>query len=800
MAVGRVEQVISIKGQDGATDVVNKVKASLDDLNKSTAAGFKDAAEKSGDLEKGLLGVRDLVGDLPAPVQKMADVFGGAEKILQIMPGPLGMVTAGIVAAGAAGYILFKNISETEAKLKLLGDARTFAFKDQLGLAIDEAVKLSQAIGDLPANIKVTDDELKNVVTRAKSLGLEGGQAAVAYAKALKEGPKALIEFEKQFGKLAQTAASLPDISKQLGLDERALNAAKQAADVVAEAATARDAAQTAQIRLNALQDAFNEAQRTYAKLSLANREAKAGEIRAQRESIDLAKEAVDTAKKEFEAKNAALQLSQRKAAAEKVAAEASKIAATDIAVEESKVGLAVGRSAKLRQDNVVVGLKLADIERQRVVLQNTLNAGLITEKEFKQGSLEIDVKQNQLLGADRAKQKADRAEAKAQSDKRKQQIVAEEQALAKLAAARAEATAAQGADDVKVYQARLAAIAQQEAADIDAVRKEEGRAKTKAAKIDLIRIEASAKVKKLQDEEFDKAVKIEEETRKLSEERIKFAADTVAQELKLRAQVAADPLTKEKANVAVAEMERQKELADLEAQLAIASEDRLARQAVINAEYTAKVVAFAKERQEAQKQEADKVQENFRQQGNALVSILGPASQAVAAYTGNKGLGGAINETVAQGKKLIDNWQAQGSNSAGVIGAVGNVAAAFVDGEREKAAILAVMEGAQAVASVAVGDIPGAIAHGAAAALYGSVAGGLIGGGASTAPSAGGGGFAAGGATAGTGEGGGGGPATTVINFNAPLGTSYEIGKSVVKAQKAAGASGWSPNMAMGV
>lgn len=800
MAVGRVEQVITLQGVDKASDTVAKVKGNIHELNKSSGEGFKEAAERSGDLEKGILGVRDLLGDLPAPVQKMADVFGGAEKILQIMPGPLGAVTAGIVAAGAAGYILYKNMAETEAKFKLLGDARSFAFKEQLELSVDEAVKLSQAIADLPEDVKVTDRELATVVKRAKSLGLEGGAAALSYAKALKEGPKALVEFERQFGKLGEAASKLPEISQQLGIDEKALNVAKESVDLQQQAIAARDAAQTAQIRLNALDAEMVTAQKEFSRLSVSSKESKIGEIRARRDELDVAKQAVELAKADYQKKSDALALSQRKAAADKATAELTRIAQIEIANEESKIGLAADRTARNRQQNVVTGLKMEEIERQIVVLQGQLNNGLITEQQYREGLIQLDTQRNQITAADQARQKAERAEAKAAADKRKQQLQAEAADLAKLAALQAEYAAQQGATDQEVFKKRIEAIAVQEAADIKAAKTGEGTAKDKAAKVEAIQLEAAMKAQKLRDEEMDKAVKQEEDRLKLEEDMAKSREDLLMNQLKLQAQIADNPAEKQQANLAIAQQERVKALAELEKQGTIDSEERAARKTLIEQEYTAKSVGFAKDRESAEKELTAKAEENFKKQGNAIQSIIAPAAQAVAAYTGGKGLGGAIAATVEQGKLLVENWKMQGNNSSAVIGAVGNVATAFVDGEREKAGILAIMEAAQAAVAIATGDVPGAIAHGTAAALYGSVAGGLIsGGGASAASSTGGGGFAA---TGGAGAGGGTatGPATTVINFNAPLGTSYEIGKSVVKAQKAAGISGWSPNMAMGV
>lgn len=207
------------------------------------------------------------------------------------------------------------------------------------------------------------------------------------------------------------------------------------------------------------------------------------------------------------------------------------------------------------------------------------------------------------------------------------------------------------------------------------------------------------------------------------------------------------------------------------------------------------------KKAQEEQIKRAQEARKATQDQISQFTALVGPAAAAAEAIAGPGGVAGALAVAVKETDRLTSLWAGEKLGADAVIGAVGAVAAATVEGEREKAAILAITSAAQAAMFYATGNIPAGIAATAAAALYGAAAGGLIGGGAS-APSGGGGGFAA---AAGPAGGGGGGAvemggATTVINFNAPLGTPYEIGKSVAKSQKAASAGGWSPRMAMGV
>lgn len=119
--------------------------------------------------------------------------------------------------------------------------------------------------------------------------------------------------------------------------------------------------------------------------------------------------------------------------------------------------------------------------------------------------------------------------------------------------------------------------------------------------------------------------------------------------------------------------------------------------------------------------------------------------------------------------------------------------AAAVEAAERRKAALMALVEVAQVAANW--GNIPAMAAHGAAAAMFGAIAGGAIGtaapGGGGAGGGAGGGFNAAGGGGGGTAAGSGGGGITNVYNFNQPLVTKQQIGKSVVDTQQSLALTG---------
>jgi hypothetical protein len=144
------------------------------------------------------------------------------------------------------------------------------------------------------------------------------------------------------------------------------------------------------------------------------------------------------------------------------------------------------------------------------------------------------------------------------------------------------------------------------------------------------------------------------------------------------------------------------------------------------------------------------------------------------------------------------------GSALDGTISASGAAAAAFVDDEKSKAAILAITETAASIAAFATGNVPGGIAHAASAAIYAGVAGGAIpSGGAGGATAAGGEAATTGGGTvAGTAgqAGAGGGGVTQVFNFNKGFifGSQQEVAKGISGTLRSIGGTGYDKRKAV--
>jgi len=202
-----------------------------------------------------------------------------------------------------------------------------------------------------------------------------------------------------------------------------------------------------------------------------------------------------------------------------------------------------------------------------------------------------------------------------------------------------------------------------------------------------------------------------------------------------------------------------QRQKLEVELEKGLDDEDQAARVAAIEAlgrvELTARIKSIH-DNAAAVKLVKDQVAEKEDAEARArVVAAAGQVGKVAGSLEGD--FAAAAGSAAGAVQKIAGSWQGLAKAAPDAISAAGGVATAFVDGERQKAGILAITEGAAALASIAIQDYPGAAAHGASAVLYGLAAGGVIGGasgGAPAAPTASGG--AAGGFSAGASAGGG--------------------------------------------
>ena len=803
-AVARMETRITLAADGNAAKAV----ADVDE-------GLKGMGEASGDLEKGLLGVRDLVGDLPAPVQKMADVFGGAEKILQAMPGPIGIVGAGLTVAAAGAFLLYKHVSETEAKVAALGNAGTERLAAVFGASVDEAIKLQQAVGDLPTRLQPSEQLLRAVAERAKAMGQDGTAAATKFAEAIAKGPEALREFEREFGRLAAAADDLPDVARRLGLSREAAGIAAQVGN---EAERAKKAAQEAlvaeRVRVALESEAGRLTQQAASAALVRSLELteQAASLRAQ---ANVQAEVVAKARDEANALQAVVDRQREATAAATQRASIAGVIAAEIAAEEAKANTLMSERDALQRRLQLSQFKGAEIERLTVQLTTQRNAGLIDELTYRREIAGLQAQTAQLLAGEQALAKQAEASLDARRQKAQAARDAELASVARLARAQADAAEQSVLTAGQATALRLRELAALEQAEVAKAKRDANTERGRLAAVEAVRLEFAGKRRALDQAAVAEQRRVEDELTATLTAQAQRSAEIAARTVEAvtagaarRASALAERLRAAGDDERADLVERQQAWVDYQAtiervnreigaQIATTgaeSEDRrnlerqeLEAQAQAYEEYQARLNAADAAREARLRASVTSAVEAIRAPAAALVAGGGPGAKIGAATA-------ALADGVA---KVAANWKGLKGSAGDAISATGAVAAAFIDNERDKAFVLAATETAASVASFAAGDFVGGAGHAAAAALYGAVAGGALASGAGGASGGAGGVSAGGGAGAGGASGGASAPAEggRVVNIYLTkgfvVGTPQQVGVAVQSAMRSLAGTG---------
>lgn len=734
-AAARVETKISISGENKAKEAVSEARE-----------GLKGMAESSGDLEKGLLGVRDLVGQLPGPVQKIADVFGGAEKILQVMPGPIGMIGAGLTVAAAAGYLLYKHVSETAAKVESLGNAGTRGLADRLGLDVDQAIKLQQALEDIPAALRPSEALLATVQARAQAMGKEGADAATKFAEALAKGPEALKAFEREFGRLASGSIDLPSVADRLGLSRETLGIAAQVGNEAERAKTAAQQAVVLDRERQALAQQLAEVDKQIGSATVV----RSLELQRQRESlqrqVDHTTELVNATRDEANALQQVVTEQRQAEQAAKRRAQITTVLSAEIAVFEAQAGAQLDKQEALRLRLHASQQRQYELSRKQIALESDYRKGLVTELDYRQQIAALKTEGYQLAAQDVALGKQATADLQARRQKAQQIHDADIAARVRLTAAEAVAADQSALTAGRAFELRMRELQLQEQAELEKARRDANTEKGRQAALQAIRLEYAEKRRQLDKTLADAEQKTADELAatmatqaQRSAEIAAKTAEVVTKGASQRASALADRLRQagefEQADL----VERRQAWADYQAEVTRINAELQVEldKTVVGSQDRANLEAQQLELQaqtyEAYQARLNRADADRNARMRESVSQIAQAIQAPAALMTSAGgpgakLGKALTAAAQGVQQVSQNWKGMKQSAPDAIGAVGGVAAAFVDGERQKAAILAVTEAAAAVASYP--NIPAMVAHGAAAVLYGSVAAGVIGGG----------------------------------------------------------------------
>ena len=759
-AQARVEQRVIITGVDDASAAIKKVKDSLAGMDKQAVKTQQSLAEvdpskqireTSGDVESALKGLSDFAGGASQEVSKVGDAFGAVEAVTRLIPGPIGLIVTGITAAGVASVLLFNLWKQNEAKLSLLTDPQTRTLGESLGFSADQTVKLQGALDNLTTSARPPQAALAQVAANAEAIGGDPADAVVKFIAAWERGPEAVKALRTEIGNVTASLQQLPDVAKSLGLDPVKLG--------LSEATTK---AQELKKTFEDVRDTRAEISTLEAKIEQAVNATEKGTVKQRLAALDQLQAIREDAEFQIRTKNQIVRLDE--ASADRMANQLTLSKdAQNVLQQTAQNQQDADLLAQLAGDKKVASSirldaldeKRADLLAQQAKLladQSATGTGLVADA-LRLLNLEIqrtDIAAKAIKDADAAEKKAKAKEAASKAKAKRDKELAEANKIAEgrvrlaIEAADAEAKAfdevvdrEQAGNDLRAANAKAAA---------DAI-----------TQTQLLELEGNAA--------------------------IQDALGNSAKAADLRQQADNKRRDAEIAKIEEVIAAKRREAGLLGVDGADIERERLAALDAVQIEYA------EKRRKRDEEEEAKRLQ-RIADEGRKVAEVLASAGGTLSGFGGKAGKVGQALGSIGQGVGAVtSNWGDLKGAAPGVINAVGGVATAFVDSEKSKAVVLALMEGAHAVASFATGDYVGAASHGVAAALYAGVAGGVIGGasgstgpGASSAPALG----AGGGGGTGTGGGtGGGGALVQNVTFTGLFATKQQVGQALQQTSR---------------
>lgn len=211
-----VQVTIVVGGENRAGKVLKEVEKDAEGV----ANKLKHAAEKSGDVERGFMGLKDVLGTMDGPLQRIADLGGGLEAILKGFGGIAGAAVAGIALVGAGAAYLYQQHEEAQKKAHN-------AEADQLEALKGNNAELARRYGLSKDALGVAEADLTIAGSRAKLA------AAVEQARATEEGIARALG-EKDTERVLKLREQLGTIKDQLGYANLQVQAAQRLAAVEA--------------------------------------------------------------------------------------------------------------------------------------------------------------------------------------------------------------------------------------------------------------------------------------------------------------------------------------------------------------------------------------------------------------------------------------------------------------------------------------------------------------------------------------------------------------------------------------
>lgn len=710
---------------------------------------------------------------------------------MRLLPGPVGGAAAVMVGLGAAAYLVKKHFSELHAKMELLvGDAnqqKAFdRWRDGMDMSVDGAIKLRNALDDVKERgLRPTDLMITQVRKNAERMGQDADEVGVAFVQAFAKGGDELRKFQNEHGQLGLDIRSLAEYARANGADTYGLGLSKLATDAETGQKALRDL-QAEEMKLKELLDARNKAGEHIAETqpgSDANTAAYAANRKADQE-FEAAQALYNQHKQDVDSYLAGLkQIQSVKDQLDALDAKA------DAETDKRKMSLAkiVADEAKLRvlagERHGLEAMSVADIYAQADALRAIGKEEASVQKDL----AEQHRKQAELDKAEKAERARKAKEAASEAKRHREEQLQHMRDLAKSRVELQRAIAAQGGDPDGRDDREKRALRSEAEAEIQGILRDTKKSIEERANLaEAARIKLNTKLAQIDKDAWQKSLDLE---RQAQDAKYALYAKRDDRELELARRQGDDEQVR-----LLERIQTDREFAD--AQLQIARELSDAKRQLTADDFKVFVRAEQLKLQAARDTHDAKLDDQEHAHAAAALDRVGQGLQgAFGALDRAGGKAATATSTLAKGALDVSkNWKSLGASAPDAIGAAGSVAAAFVDGEKSKAGVMAVTELGAGFASVGVGDIPGSVAHFTSAAIYGSIATGIVGtsGGAAGAGSVG----RAGGASQQAGQGGASSSGAAVVNVYlgsaAVVGTSAQIGKFLAKNLDALNGTGF--------
>jgi len=824
------------------------------------------ASQKLSGLGGAISGINAVLGGTSPELQKIGQGFTAAGAVANLLPGPIGLTAAAVTGLAVATYGFVKAMSEADAKSKFMrGGAGSEALAERIGVTQDAVLGMQAAFEELSdAGIKPTESELRAVRDRAEAMGKDGTKAVEQFVAALAKGPEALRDIQREIGDLG--IKNIADLAGSIGLSRESVGLAKKFNDYEADKNALLREAAAIQARTALLGGKMLESDERDLEALKAKASAVEDHLASQRQ-LAAEQKVADANSIQAKTRIAAKEL-EAQVQKEKSVSEGMRIEAQDMRIADVRERLAVlqrnsyaltaqeyqTRSEQLlleqRQAEVAKAAIFAQAEADRKARQEAAAAKGRERRQAERDAVIELAKAEELLIEQRSKDPSiDPAVLQA-----KLKIIELEEGAA-VRAAKSRVNTVKGRDlQIRAIEMTAAANRKKEIEDAkqatEAAAREEVELR-KAAFEDSLQVEIDAR-SQIVDLQREQQASIAEGLRA----RGKFTEATLVEIRQAEADHAAEVLRiQRELDVALTGMDAEGDSARELRRLA-------------NVKIEVEQQKLAAKTTEAYKKQNEAILTSFNSHVDAIQNVvggsIGKSNELIASAFGKSieqaqtALDGLEGDAAKKGKEQVKLLQDQAKEAArlggafdvlgtsvggvaknvkagfaawkeydkasstknveqmqtalGGVGAAldstitasGAAAAAFVDDEKSKAAILAITETAASIAAFATGNIPGGIAHAASAAIYAGVAGGAI-------PSGG-----AGGATAASGEaattgggtvagttgqaGGGAGGVTQVFNFNKGFifGTQQEVAKGISGTLRSIGGTGYDKRKAV--